>query len=153
MTATEFLDIENKDLKKELEKHLLRNKVTGVMRAFAEAYHQEESKELIISDNNGKGWFNSYQEVDLFLFQEIDDFPIINEKTPEANTIEAIKIYAKLHAEAYHQEKMREDLKETRDMYKECFEMFIETDKWDEATLFLSTYGSGLAKDLSKKEM
>jgi hypothetical protein len=45
MTATEFLDIENKDLKKELEKHLLRNKVTGVMRAFAEAYHQEKMRE------------------------------------------------------------------------------------------------------------
>jgi late competence protein required for DNA uptake (superfamily II DNA/RNA helicase) len=83
-----------------------------ILSMFAEAYHQEESKELIISDNNGKGWFNSYQEVDLFLFQEIDDFPIINEKTPEANTIEAIKIYAKLHAEAYHQEKMKEAIKE-----------------------------------------
>jgi hypothetical protein len=82
--------------------------IIELLQEYAEAYHQEESKELIISDNNGKGWFNSYQEVDLFLFQEIDDFPIINEKTPEANTIEAIKIYAKLHAEAYHQEKMKE---------------------------------------------
>ncbi|WP_353166717.1 hypothetical protein [Empedobacter brevis] len=37
-------------------------------------------------------------------------------------------------------------------MYKECLELFLPTDKWDEATLFLSTYGSGLAKDLSNKE-
>lgn len=43
------------------------------------------------------------------------------------------------------------ELKETTLMYKECFEEFIPTDKWDEATVFLSTYGSGLAKDLHRK--
>lgn len=43
------------------------------------------------------------------------------------------------------------ELKETILMYKECFEEFIPTDKWDEATVFLSTYGSGLAKDLHRK--
>jgi len=43
--------------------------------------------------------------------------------------------------------------KERIEAYKECFEMFIPTEKWDEATLFLSTYGSGLAKELSKKQI
>lgn len=39
---------------------------------------------------------------------------------------------------------------ETLEMYKECFEEFIPTDKMDEANLFMSTYGSGLAKELAK---
>ncbi len=39
-----------------------------------------------------------------------------------------------------------------KDAYKECFEMFIPSDQWDEATLFLSTYGCGLAKELARKE-
>ena len=43
--------------------------------------------------------------------------------------------------------------KERIEAYKECFEMFIPTEKWDEATLFLSTYGSGLAKELAKKQI
>ena len=43
-------------------------------------------------------------------------------------------------------------LKETIAAYKECFEKFIPSDKWDEATLFLSTYGSGLAKEIAKKD-
>ena len=36
--------------------------------------------------------------------------------------------------------------------YKECFELFIPIEKWDEATEFLSTYNNGLAKDLKNKE-
>lgn len=36
--------------------------------------------------------------------------------------------------------------------YEECFEEFIPIEKWDEATRFLSTYGSGLAKDFANKE-
>ena len=43
-------------------------------------------------------------------------------------------------------------LKETIEAYKECFEKYIPSDKWDEATIFLSTYGSGLAKDILRKE-
>lgn len=44
------------------------------------------------------------------------------------------------------------ELSELLEMYKECFELFIPMDKWDEATEFLSTYGSGLAKNLKQKE-
>ena len=49
-------------------------------------------------------------------------------------------------------EEENKQLKEQIETYKECFELFIPTDKWDEATLFLSTYGSGLAKEIAKKE-
>lgn len=58
-------------------------------------------------------------------------------------------------AERYAQSQTQELIEQNRElveMYKECFEMFIPTDKWDEATEFLSTYGSGLAKDLLRKE-
>jgi len=37
-------------------------------------------------------------------------------------------------------------------MYQECFDKYIPDNMKDEATLFLSIYGSGLAKDLSDKE-
>ena len=44
-------------------------------------------------------WFNAYQEVDDFLFEQLDkkgkEFPIINENKPQLNTIEAIKILLK----------------------------------------------------------
>lgn len=43
------------------------------------------------------------------------------------------------------------ELSELLGMYKECFELFIPMNKWDEATEFLSTYGSGLAKNLKQK--
>lgn len=43
-------------------------------------------------------------------------------------------------------------LKEQIEMYKECFELFIPNEKWDEATKFLSTYGSGLARDILRRE-
>ena len=39
-----------------------------------------------------------------------------------------------------------------KQMYQECLEEFLPTDKWDDANLFLSTYGSGLAEALAKKE-
>jgi hypothetical protein len=42
--------------------------------------------------------------------------------------------------------------KEQTEMYKECLEQFVPIEKWDNATKFLSTYGSGLAKDFSKNE-
>jgi len=42
--------------------------------------------------------------------------------------------------------------KEQTEMYKECLERFVPIEKWDNATKFLSTYGSGLAKDFSKNE-
>ena len=38
------------------------------------------------------------------------------------------------------------------EMYKECLEQFVPIEKWDDATKFLSTHGSGLAKDFSKNE-
>jgi hypothetical protein len=43
-------------------------------------------------------------------------------------------------------------LKQKIEAYKECFEKFIPSDKWDEATKFLSTWGSGLAKDMTRRE-
>ena len=46
----------------------------------------------------------------------------------------------------------RNIVKETKEMYSECFEQFIPVDKWDEATKFLSTYKDGLAEDFEKKE-
>jgi hypothetical protein len=44
------------------------------------------------------------------------------------------------------------ELKETKNAYKECFEKYIPTNKCDEATEFLSTYGSPLAKDMARRE-
>lgn len=44
------------------------------------------------------------------------------------------------------------EMRETINLYKECFEQFIPTEKWDEATEFLSTANNGLAKDLAKRE-
>ena len=38
-------------------------------------------------------------------------------------------------------------LEDTKKMYKECLEMFLPIDKWDEATRFLSTYGGDLTKE------
>ena len=42
MTPLEYLEIENKDLIKKLEKNLLRGKVTKVMTDFAKYYHNEQ---------------------------------------------------------------------------------------------------------------
>jgi len=58
-------------------------------------------------------------------------------------------------AEHYASHKLSNIKKEDEDRisaYKECFELFIPTDKWDEANEFLSTYRSGLAKELAKRE-
>lgn len=46
---------------------------------------------------------------------------------------------------------MEEYRNQDAEMYKECLENFVPNDKWDEATKFLSTYGSGLAKDMANK--
>jgi hypothetical protein len=48
--------------------------------------------------------------------------------------------------------KLIEDMKFRIEMYKECFEKYIPIDMRDDATLFLSIYRSGLAKDIAKKE-
>ena len=53
--------------------------------------------ELKESNENGKQWFNAYQEIDRFLFDELEksnlDFPIIEgNDDPSKNTIEAIKM-------------------------------------------------------------
>lgn len=62
-------------------------------------------------------------------------------KIEDANLIvDAFKVRQQINCE----------LSELLEMYKECFELFIPMDKWDEATEFLSTYGSGLAKNLKK---
>lgn len=49
-------------------------------------------------------------------------------------------------------QKRIKELEDVKLAHQECFEKFIPTDKWDEATLFLSTYNNGLAKDLSNRE-
>jgi hypothetical protein len=41
---------------------------------------------------------------------------------------------------------------EQKDMYTECLENFVPINNRDEANEFLSTYGSGLAKELAKGE-
>ena len=56
----------------------------------------EEIDQLKESDKNGQNWFNAYQEIDSFLFDELEkigkEFPIIDQDKPELNTIEAIKV-------------------------------------------------------------
>ena len=56
----------------------------------------EEIEKLKESDKNGQNWFNAYQEIDSFLFDELEkigkEFPIIDQDKPELNTIEAIKV-------------------------------------------------------------
>ena len=56
----------------------------------------EEIEQLKESDRNGQNWFNAYQEIDSFLFNELEkigkEFPVINQDKPELNTIEAIKV-------------------------------------------------------------
>lgn len=59
-------------------------------------------------------------------------------------------------ANALHQiEKLEADkaeLLERIEIYKECFELYIDPRVWDEANEFLYTERSGIAKDLSRKE-
>lgn len=56
----------------------------------------EEIEQLKESDRNGQNWFNAYQEIDSFLFDELGkigkEFPIIDQDKPEINTIEAIMV-------------------------------------------------------------
>ncbi|MFW6246834.1 MAG: hypothetical protein ACOC22_01515 [bacterium] len=56
----------------------------------------EEIEQLKESDSNGQNWFNAYQEIDRFLFEELEkvgkEFPIVDQDRPELNTIEAIKV-------------------------------------------------------------
>jgi hypothetical protein len=62
---------------------------------------------------------------------------------------DAFKVRQQINCELSDLLEMNKKLKE---MYKECFELFIPTNKWDEATEFLSTYGNGIAKSLSQKQ-
>lgn len=61
--------------------------------------NKTEIDKLIESDKNGQAWFNAYQDIDSFLFKELDkigkEFPIIDNDNPAINTIEAIKILIK----------------------------------------------------------
>lgn len=58
--------------------------------------YPEDFKELKESNDNGMDWFDSYGEVDDFIFKELDkigkEFPTPDKDRPEINTIEAIKI-------------------------------------------------------------
>lgn len=38
-------------------------------------------------------------------------------------------------------------------MYKECLDEFVDENRRDEANLFISTYGSALAKDIHRREL
>lgn len=53
--------------------------------------------------------------------------------------------------EEYGNQCAEQATQDEREMYKECLEKFLPVEKWDEATAFLSSYGSGLAKELQKK--
>ena len=56
----------------------------------------KEIEQLKESDRNGQNWFNAYQEIDTFLFNQLEkvgkEFPILDQDRPELNTIEAIKV-------------------------------------------------------------
>jgi hypothetical protein len=58
---------------------------------------KQEEKELRLSDQNGKDWFDSFQEVESFLLSELEKYGIdllvddVNQK-PEIWTIKAIKM-------------------------------------------------------------
>jgi len=58
----------------------------------------------------------------------------------------------RLKAEIERLEKEVAELKAQNEAHKACFEKYIPVEKWDEATLFLSTHGSGLAKDMATRE-
>ena len=57
---------------------------------------EQELEELKESEENGRDWFNSYGDVDNFLFEQLDkigkEFPIIDKDKPQLNTIEAVKL-------------------------------------------------------------
>lgn len=82
-----------------------------------------------------------------FGYKNLDQLLIFNDSC----IVDIINKVAERYSQSQTQE-LKEQNAELVDMYKECFEMFIPSDKWDEATEFLSTYGSGLAKDLYRKE-
>ena len=56
----------------------------------------KEIEQLKESDRNGQNWFNAYQEIDTFLFNQLEkvgkEFPTLDQDRPELNTIEAIKV-------------------------------------------------------------
>lgn len=57
-----------------------------------------------------------------------------------------------MESEIERLEKEVAELKAQNEAHKACFEKYIPVEKWDEATLFLSTHGSGLAKDMATRE-
>jgi hypothetical protein len=67
-------------------------------------------------------------------------------------TIDKINIYEFRTKRFKLLEQAKKMEKEQIEMYKQCLEEFVPIEKWDDATKFLSTYKSGLAKDLSNNE-
>ena len=67
-------------------------------------------------------------------------------------TMGKIKIYEFQNQRFKLEKQAKEMEKQQTEMYKECLEQFVPIEKWDDATKFLSTHGSGLAKDFSKNE-
>tara|TARA_R110000824_G_scaffold233240_1_gene421437 strand:+ start:2552 stop:2794 length:243 start_codon:yes stop_codon:yes gene_type:complete len=61
MTPLEYLEIENKDLIKRLEKNLLRGKVTKVMIDYAKEYHTKQLRIGSVSDCNMQDFMEHYQ--------------------------------------------------------------------------------------------
>lgn len=64
-------------------------------------YEEVKSKINETTRNNNNDWYNSYGEVDDFLFDELNEkgfkFPILEDNDkPELNTIEAIKLLLKM---------------------------------------------------------
>lgn len=60
---------------------------------------RKKIKRLKENAKNGFDWFISYQNVDSFIFKELNElgleFPVVSEDKPELNTIEAIKLLIK----------------------------------------------------------
>lgn len=78
----------------------------------------------------------------------------IQEKVQEIHSKYGISELSNYKIQLLFEEELKnnnEIFKKTIESYKECFELFIPSEKWDEATLFIDTYKNNLAKEISKK--
>jgi isocitrate dehydrogenase kinase/phosphatase len=78
----------------------------------------------------------------------------IQEKAQEIHSQYGTSEMANYKIQLLFEEKLKnnnETFKQTLECYKECFELFIPIEKWDEASLFIDTHKNNLAKELSKK--
>lgn len=100
------------------------------------------------------------QKIKDFCQDEINEFSVLGYEPSKYqlgynSAINDIKdIYEEIPDNSHQIEKLESDkaeLLERIEIYKECFELYIDPRVWDESTEFLSTAKSGLAKELKKK--